>query len=633
MLESLYRTYIESHDLFTVTVYISVLVHIITVLSLSAIPFIFQFFPFFEKFKIQNTKNYPLSVQFQVAASVLFSQVFFQGPFIIGNFYFFKYLSIPYDFNTIPHWYTILWRLVFCLIIEDAWHYWAHRALHHKFLYKHFHKQHHSFTAPFAIQAEYAHPFETLFTGIGFFIPFALFCDHLAFLWIWMAVRVAETVDVHSGYDIPLTPFHLLPGYAGARVHDFHHYNFVGNYAPTFIWWDFICGTDNYYNDFKAKLRQEKLKKLNDSLYFTKEQLLLIRKGKSTEKSLEITKDHSYIVTGGNGMVGRRLLKRLSDLKAKKVTSIDIVPTPNDQKIPKINYQVCDIADLNALKEITKSHDIMIHAAALVGPYHPKKNYTKVNILGTSNVIEACKFNKIKVLVDCSSPSTRMDGSDILGPESSELKYADGSWVHEYARTKALGEIAVLAANNDTLRTCAVAPHQVYGEKDRLFMPNVLKAAESGLLRVFGDGENIVSFTYVENIAYALVLASNTLIGENYRDCAGKFYVVTDGNAEFFWKAIDDACKKLGFGSLMDKCFIRRFWGFFIAYLAKGWGLLTGSQVKMTPFAVRMMMNNRFFSIKEAQRDFGYEPIARFEEKWLETVQETYKSLKNNKKQ
>ena len=44
-----------------------------------------------------------------------------------------------------------------------------------------------------------------------------LLCDHLALIWLWMAVRLLETIEVHSGYDFPyLNPLHLLPGYAGS---------------------------------------------------------------------------------------------------------------------------------------------------------------------------------------------------------------------------------------------------------------------------------------------------------------------------------------------------------------------------------------------------------------------------------
>ena len=63
-----------------------------------------------------------------------------------------------------------------------------------------------------------------------------------------------------SGYDWPWNPLHVLPGYAGSRYHDFHHENFVGNYSSTFIWWDWLFGTDGAYRE-KQKLIQKEMNK------------------------------------------------------------------------------------------------------------------------------------------------------------------------------------------------------------------------------------------------------------------------------------------------------------------------------------------------------------------------------------
>ncbi|GAA6077974.1 methylsterol monooxygenase 1 [Tachysurus ichikawai] len=56
-----------------------------------------------------------------------------------------------------------------------------------------------------------------------------------------------------SGYYTPLNPLHLIPFYAGARFHDFHHMNFVGNYGSTFTWWDRLFNTDDQYNSYTQK--------------------------------------------------------------------------------------------------------------------------------------------------------------------------------------------------------------------------------------------------------------------------------------------------------------------------------------------------------------------------------------------
>ena len=46
-----------------------------------------------------------------------------------------------------------------------------------------------------------------------------------------------------------------------------------------------------------------------------------------------------------------------------------------------------------------------------------------------------------------------------------------------YAATKAEGELALRDQFGDALLTVAVAPHQVYGPRDSLFLPAVLDAA------------------------------------------------------------------------------------------------------------------------------------------------------------
>ena len=69
-------------------------------------------------------------------------------------------------------------------------------------------------------------------------------------------IRLIETIDAHSGYDIPLNLLNLIPFYAGSRHHDFHHMNFIGKYASTFTWWDRIFGTDSQFIAYNEKMKK-----------------------------------------------------------------------------------------------------------------------------------------------------------------------------------------------------------------------------------------------------------------------------------------------------------------------------------------------------------------------------------------
>lgn len=222
--------------------------------------FLFQFIPYMKKYKIQKDKPETWENQWKCFKVLLFNHFCIQFPLICGTYYFTEYFSIPYDWETMPRWYMLLARCFGCAVIEDTWHYFLHRLLHHKRIYKYIHKIHHEFQAPFGMEAEYAHPLETLILGTGFFIGIMLLCDHVILLWAWVTVRLIETIDVHSGYDIPLNPLHLIPFYAGSRHHDFHHMNFIGNYASTFTWWDRIFGTDAQYNAYNEKRKKAEKK-------------------------------------------------------------------------------------------------------------------------------------------------------------------------------------------------------------------------------------------------------------------------------------------------------------------------------------------------------------------------------------
>mmetsp|Transcript_18177 Transcript_18177/g.23436 ORF Transcript_18177/g.23436 Transcript_18177/m.23436 type:complete len:128 (-) Transcript_18177:867-1250(-) len=82
-----------------------------------------------------------------------------------------------------------------------------------------------------------------------------LFARHLLTLWIWLGVRLMETVEDHSGYELPFSPTNFIPFWGGAVHHDYHHKEFEGNYASVFTIWDWVFGTDE---GFRASQLEKK---------------------------------------------------------------------------------------------------------------------------------------------------------------------------------------------------------------------------------------------------------------------------------------------------------------------------------------------------------------------------------------
>ncbi|KAF8206324.1 C-4 methyl sterol oxidase [Mycena galopus ATCC 62051] len=146
---------------------------------------------------------------------------------------------------------------------EDMFPYFAHQALHYGPLYKHIHKVHHKYSAPFGLAAEYAHPAEVAILGTGTIGGPILYCAatgnfHLFTMFIWMTLRLFQAIDAHSGYDFPWALQHWLPFWSGAEHHDFHHMAFTNNFSTSFRWWDRMLGTDGKYRAYRARVKAAK---------------------------------------------------------------------------------------------------------------------------------------------------------------------------------------------------------------------------------------------------------------------------------------------------------------------------------------------------------------------------------------
>lgn len=345
-------------------------------------------------------------------------------------------------------------------------------------------------------------------------------------------------------------------------------------------------------------------------------------------------KDWNALVTGSSGFVGSRLVEMLLERGAKTVVAFDIllpggalatrfsnIQKKTGGKIIVLSQSegdiCCDTAVAKAFQVVSKI-DVVYHIAALVGPFHPENDYYRVNYEGTLKIIKNCLKYNVPKLVFSSSPSTRFTGSDIEGLREDQMPIPKTFLAH-YAKTKAMGEDAVRRALCEDLLTISIAPHQVYGPHDPLFLPNFLEAAGDGLLRIFGNGENKISLCHVDNYCHGLICGAEALYAKS--PALGSYYVVTDDEPQYIWKILNNAIVAMGFTDLTTKWHLPVYFLYVVAYVGSILTKLSGKHFKLTPFNVKMMTMNRYFDITNGRRDLKYEPVVTFDKGWRETVE------------
>ncbi|KAI9033234.1 fatty acid hydroxylase superfamily-domain-containing protein [Hyaloraphidium curvatum] len=214
-----------------------------------------------ERYRIQPAKYPPKELILQALRDVSLSHLFI-SPLLAGIVLYpiFKSRMVPLaeSLTKYPSWKEFLTQFAAFIAIEDTLFYWSHRLLHTKYLYAKIHKQHHKFKQNVGIASEWANPIESLLGNtLPTMIGPLIMKSHPFTTMSWIAYRVLETINAHSGYDIPIIPFNWWPS-GGAARHDHHHRVNVGSFGSQTVFWDAICGTDASFRESQKRKAEGK---------------------------------------------------------------------------------------------------------------------------------------------------------------------------------------------------------------------------------------------------------------------------------------------------------------------------------------------------------------------------------------
>ncbi len=207
-------------------------------------------------------------------------------------------------------------------------------------------------------------------------------------------------------------------------------------------------------------------------------------------------------VIGGSGFIGTELVRQL----AGTGRSVRIADTRGSSTFPHL-WTFADVRDTASLRAALNGSDTVINLAAEhKDRVRPASLYHEVNVTGAENVCRVAGELSVRRIIFTSSVAVygfAKPGADEGGPLRP---------FNDYGRTKLLAESVYenWLAQDSARSLVVVRPTVVFGPRNRGNVFNLLSQIASRHFLMVGDGRNVKSMAFVENVA-AFLAASASL--------------------------------------------------------------------------------------------------------------------------
>jgi UDP-glucose 4-epimerase len=111
-----------------------------------------------------------------------------------------------------------------------------------------------------------------------------------------------------------------------------------------------------------------------------------------------------YLITGGSGYIGGRLIDELSGREETELI-VDVDLRPPARRWAKTEFVKADVRDRGAIRGLLKSHeiDLLVHLAFILNPIRDEAKMYDVDVNGTQAVLHAASETEIKQVLVTSS--------------------------------------------------------------------------------------------------------------------------------------------------------------------------------------------------------------------------------------
>jgi nucleoside-diphosphate-sugar epimerase len=317
------------------------------------------------------------------------------------------------------------------------------------------------------------------------------------------------------------------------------------------------------------------------------------------------------LITGTTGFIGSHVFKTLCE-KGMEVKCL-VRKSSKVEQLKKEGAELAygDLLDKDSLHDAIRGVDIIYHLAGEV--YSTEDKNYHLNVIGTKNLLDACLSGNIKKFIYLSSIAAvgPNSGSGVVWDENSPC-----SPISPYGRSKYEAEQLLL----ETFRThglpvVIIRPPIVYGPRvsrsSRVFM--FVHLINRGLYRAVGDGKNLISMCYVDNLIQGILLA-----GEK-EGTEGKIYFIADEKPYTINEIAEAIAREEGvrLSSFHMPIWLANIMAVILSVPSK----LLGFVSPLSLDKIREMTSNWVCNISKAERELGYRPITTFEQGIKKTVE------------
>jgi nucleoside-diphosphate-sugar epimerase len=332
------------------------------------------------------------------------------------------------------------------------------------------------------------------------------------------------------------------------------------------------------------------------------------------------------LVTGAAGWLGRRLVdvlvnglpedERFAAPKAGLAVRALDLPANSPPTIAKVEFLSGDISNAADCGRLCAdaAGGLLIHTAGVIHPARVRDFYA-VNLQGTRNLLEAAVAAGVKraVIVSSNSPIGRNPSRGHLFDEASPYHpYMN------YGRSKMLMELAVKETQQaGKIETVIVRPPWFYGPFQPPRQGLFFRMIRDGKAPIVGDGGNLRSMAYIDNLCQGLLLAASVDKAE------GQIYWIAD-RRPYTMNEIVDTIENLLENEFHVPCSHKRLR---LPSVASTVARLIDKNLQMLglyhqKFHVLSEMNqNIACSVQKAEQELGYRPTVELKEGMRRSLQ------------